>query len=69
MLKFLILILFICSTVISLDKIRADNETTFLYDQFGRIRIFRGVNQVYKAFPWYSQMILNNTILDDLEVK
>jgi endoglycosylceramidase len=36
-------------------------------DEFGRIRIFHGVNCVNKEYPWYPEYMLNETRLDDLE--
>ena len=52
-----------------LDQIRADNQKPYLYDQFGRVRIFHGVNRVQKGPPFYPEDFLNETRLDELKVK
>ena len=36
-----------------LPRIHVDASTGHFVDEFGRVRIFRGVNSVKKAHPWY----------------
>lgn len=37
----------------SLSNVRVDPDTGFFRDDKGRVRIFHGVNVVYKVPPWY----------------
>jgi len=47
-----------------LDAIRVDPATGQFIDRHGRVRVFRGVNVVWKEFPWYppSEGDLQNTL-------
>lgn len=47
-------------------KIRVDGDNHWFLDEFGRVRIFHGVNSVRKGSPWYYEYLLNDTRLDDL---
>ena len=39
----------------------------YFYDNAGRVRLFHGINQVKKGYPWYPDKMLNDTILEQLE--
>jgi hypothetical protein len=43
----------------SLSRIHVDPATGFFVDEFGRIRLFRGINSVIKSDPWYDPKLLN----------
>lgn len=46
----LILVIFVCFCS---AKIKVNPETLQLVDEFGRTRLYHGVNVVYKIFPFY----------------
>ena len=39
----------------------------YFYDNAGRVRLFHGINQVNKGYPWYPDKMLNDTLLEQLE--
>lgn len=69
--KYFKLLLFIIILACSCNaKIKVDPETLLLIDEFGRKRLYHGVNVVFKVFPFHpdteifsSQFSLTN---DDL---
>ncbi len=44
---------------INLPHISASNTSSFLFDSFGRVRMFLGLNIVTKQYPWYEPDLLN----------
>eukprot|EP01013_Petalomonas_cantuscygni_P044711 TRINITY_DN934_c0_g1_i1.p1 TRINITY_DN934_c0_g1~~TRINITY_DN934_c0_g1_i1.p1 ORF type:complete len:503 (+),score=54.14 TRINITY_DN934_c0_g1_i1:132-1640(+) len=48
------------------EPFRVDPTQHRFVDGFGRIRIFRGQNYVYKGFPWYPAEVFNDTIVQDM---
>eukprot|EP01126_Amoeba_proteus_P055817 TRINITY_DN6951_c0_g2_i3.p1 TRINITY_DN6951_c0_g2~~TRINITY_DN6951_c0_g2_i3.p1 ORF type:complete len:466 (-),score=64.19 TRINITY_DN6951_c0_g2_i3:49-1446(-) len=53
--------LFLLSVTGSLVQITGSTSNSFLYDSFGRVRFFHGIQAVEKGFPWYSEWGLNKT--------
>jgi len=49
-------------------RIRTANkgEAPFFYDEYGRVRIFHGINRVEKGYPWYYEEMLNSDAEGDL---
>ena len=41
-----------------LPRIHVDQSSGHFVDEFGRVRIFRGVNSVLKRPPWYEVRLL-----------
>lgn len=39
---------------------------SFIFDEFGRVRIYHGVNFVMKQFPWYSPELLDRDYVASL---
>ena len=56
----------IFNSVTDMSKIHVDPTTGHFVDEAGRVRMFRGVNSVYKQFPWYHDIIRNNTMVKRL---
>jgi hypothetical protein len=50
-----------------LSSIKGSSKTPFLYDDAGRVRLFHGVNSVNKGSPWFSNVLLNDTLLDEMK--
>ncbi len=50
------LILAICVCQLS-AKIKVDTETGYFVDEFGRFRLFHGVNVIYKLAPYYPPIL------------
>ena len=50
----------------SLSKIHVDPLSGHFMDEVGRVRMFRGINAVNKDRPYYYDMLLNKTILNEL---
>ncbi|XP_067933424.1 endoglycoceramidase-like [Watersipora subatra] len=51
---------------IPLSKMKVDNSKSGhpLVDEYGRVRVFHGINRVEKGFPWYPEVLLNSTRID-----
>ena len=50
----------------TLSKIHVDPSTGHFMDAAGRVRMFRGINSVNKNPPYYFDVLLNKTIVQDL---
>ena len=57
--KFLLFIVLLAVLRTSLGSFRSSATTPFIYDEYGRIRIFHGTNLVQKGFPWYPETLLD----------
>jgi endoglycosylceramidase len=61
--------LWTCGYADCLFKIKVRNK--FLIDDYGRVRLFHGVNAVAKAYPWIPNYghtdLTNDTILNDFQ--
>ena len=42
-----------------LQKIHVHPESGEFVDEWGRVRLFHGINSVIKGFPWYDVMMLD----------
>jgi hypothetical protein len=56
---FLILTALDASNGSTLSRIHIDPSSGHFVDEFGRIRLFRGINSVIKSDPWYDPKLLN----------
>lgn len=45
----------------SLDSIIGSSTDSYLYDSYGRVRFFHGIQSVQKQFPWYENWVFNQT--------
>jgi len=48
-----LIFIFCCLTC----SIKVDSNTTLFVDQFGRYRIYHGVNAVYKTYPFHPNLV------------
>ena len=53
----IILLLLVSGVVVLSGAVRVDSNNSLFVDQFGRYRIYHGVNAVYKTFPFHPNLV------------
>jgi endoglycosylceramidase len=70
--NFFLFAVFLCtSRLVSTSFFKAKVKNKFFTDNYGRVRLYHGINAVSKVFPWVPNSghvnLMNATILDDFQ--